>query len=131
VAPSPDLARRMFGHAASYFGDPEAQFQLASLYLDGNGVARDAKRAVPWLVLASNKGHYKAQAILGRILFNGEHGARQRAAGLMWLTVASDGPGAKEPWITQLRESSMAQATNDEQAMAYILLKRWVEGRRE
>jgi TPR repeat protein len=131
VAPSPDLARRMFGHAASYFGDPEAQFQLASLYLDGNGVARDAKRAVPWLVLASTKGHYKAQAILGRILFNGEHGARQRAAGLMWLTVASDGPGAKEPWITQLRESSMAQATNDEQAMAYILLKRWVEGRRE
>jgi TPR repeat protein len=131
VAPSPELARRMFGHAASYFGDPEAQFQLASLYLDGNGVARDAKRAVPWLVLASNKGHYKAQAILGRILFNGEHGQRQRAAGLMWMTVASDGPGAKEPWIAQLRESSIAQATNDEQAMAYILLKRWVEGRRE
>jgi len=131
VTPSPDLARRMFGHAASYFGDPEAQFQLASLYLDGNGVARDPKRAVPWLVLASNKGHYKAQAILGRILFNGEHGTRQRAAGLMWMTVASDGPGAKEPWITQLRESSMAQATNDEQAMAYVLLKRWVEGRRE
>ena len=131
VTPSPELARRMFGHAASYFGDPEAQFQLASLYLDGNGVARDAKRAVPWLVLASNKGHYKAQAILGRILFNGEHGTRQRAAGLMWMTVASDGPGAKEPWIAQLRESSMAQATNDEQAMAYILLKRWVEGRRE
>ena len=102
VTPSPDLARRMFGHAASYFGDPEAQFQLASLYLDGNGVMRDAKRAVPWLVLASNKGHYKAQAMLGRILFNGEHGTRQRAAGLMWMTVASDGPGAKEPWIAQL-----------------------------
>lgn len=131
VAPSPDIARRMFGHAASYFGDPEAQFQLASLYLDGNGVTRDAKRAVPWLVLASNKGHYKAQAILGRILFNGEHGQRQRAAGLMWITVASDGPGAKETWITQLRETSMAQATNDEQAMAYILLRRFLEGRRE
>ena len=131
VTPSPELARRMFGHAASYFGDPEAQFQLASLYLEGNGVARDPKRAVPWLVLASNKGHYKAQAILGRILFNGEHGARQRAAGLMWMTVASDGPGAKEPWIAQLREASVAQATDDERAMAYILLKRWVEGRRE
>jgi hypothetical protein len=131
VSPSPELARRMFGHAASYFGDPEAQFQLASLYLDGNGVVRDPKRAVPWLVLASNKGHYKAQATLGRILFNGEHGTRQRAAGLMWMTVASDGPGAKEPWIAQLRETSVAQATEDERAMAYILLKRWVEGRRE
>ena len=27
-----------------------------------------------WLVLAANKGHYKSQALLGRILFNGEHG---------------------------------------------------------
>ena len=94
-------------------------------------MVRDAKRAVPWLVLAANKGHYKAQAVLGRILFNGEHGARQRAAGLMWLTVASDGPGAKEPWIAELRESSLAQATDDERAMALILLKRWLEGRRE
>jgi TPR repeat protein len=131
VTPSPELARRMFGHAASYFGDPEAQYQLASLYLNGNGVARDPKRAVPWLVLASNKGHYRAQAVLGRIMFYGEHGIRQRAAGLMWLTVACDGPGAKEPWIAQLRENAVAQATDDERAMAFILLKRWVEGRRD
>jgi TPR repeat protein len=131
VSPSPELARRMFGHAASYFGDPEAQYQLATLYLNGNGVARDAKRAVPWLVLAANKNHYRAQAVLGRIMFYGEHGQRQRAAGLMWLTVACDGPGAKEPWIAQLRETAVAQATDDERAMAFILLKRWVEGRRD
>jgi hypothetical protein len=49
----------------------------------------------------------------------------------MWLTVACDGPGGKEPWITQLRETAVAQATEDERAMAYILLKRWVEGRRD
>ena len=121
----------MFAHAASYFGDPEAQYQLASLYLDGNGVERDPKRAVPWLVLAANKGHYKSQAMLGRILFNGEHGMRQRASGLMWLTVACDGPGAKEPWIAELRETAVKQASDDERALALILLKRWVEGRRE
>ena len=131
VPQSPELARRMFAHAASYFGDPEAQYQLASLYLDGNGVTRDPKRAVPWLVLAANKGHYKSQAVLGRILFNGEHGVRQRASGLMWLTVACDGPGAKEAWITQLRETAVKQASDDERALALILLKRWVEGRRE
>lgn len=131
VPQSPELARRMFAHAASYFGDPEAQFQLASLYLDGNGVQRDPKRAVPWLVLAANKGHYRSQAVLGRILFNGEHGIRQRASGLMWLTIACDGPGAKEAWIAQLRETSVQQATDDERALALILLKRWVEGRRE
>ena len=131
VPQSPELARRMFAHAASYFGDPEAQYQLASLYIDGNGVARDPKRAVPWLVLAANKGHYKSQAVLGRILFNGEHGVRQRASGLMWLTIACDGPGGKEQWITHLRETSVQQASDDERALALILLKRWVEGRRE
>ena len=121
----------MFAHAASYFGDSEAQYQLASLYVEGNGVARDAKRAVPWLLLAANKGHYKSQALLGRILFNGEHGARQRASGLMWLTVACDGPGAKVAWIADLRETAFKQASDDERAMALILLQRWVEGRRE
>jgi TPR repeat protein len=127
VTASPETARRMFAHAASYFGDPEAQYQLAMLYVDGNGVVRDAKRAVPWLVLAANKGHYKSQAMLGRILFNGEHGMRQRASGLMWLTIACDGPGAKVPWIAQLRETAVSQSTDDERAMAYIMLKRWVE----
>jgi exopolysaccharide production negative regulator len=131
VVQSPELARRMFAHAASYFGDPEAQFQLASLYVEGHGVSRDPKRGVPWLVLAANKGHYKSQALLGRILFNGEHGTRQRASGLMWLTVACDGPGGKVPWIAQQRESAVQQATEDERAMALILLKRWVEGRRD
>jgi len=129
VTPSPERARRMFAHAASYFGDPEAQYQLASLYLEGHGVARDAKRAVPWLVLSANKGHYKAQALLGRILFNGEHGMRQRASGLMWLTIACDGPGAKVRWIADQRERAFLQANDDERALALILLRRWVEGR--
>jgi hypothetical protein len=131
VTASPELARRMFAHAASYFGDPEAQYQLATLYLEGNGVAPSPKRAIPWLVLAANKGHYKSQAMLGRILFNGEHGIRQRASGLMWLTIACDGPGAKVAWIAQLRESAVQQATDDERALALILLRRWVEGRHE
>jgi TPR repeat protein len=131
VTPSPERARRMFAHAASYFGDPEAQYQLAMLYVDGNGVQRDARRAIPWLLLASNKGHYKSQALLGRILFRGEHGNRQRASGLMWLTIACDGPGAKEPWIAELRENAFKLANDDERALALILLRRWVQGRHE
>jgi TPR repeat protein len=131
VTASPERARRMFAHAASYFGDPEAQYQLALLYVEGQGVRRDAKRAVPWLVLAANKGHFKSQAMLGRILFRGEHGVRQRASGLMWLTIACDGPGAKVSWIADLRETAFKQASDDERAMALILLRRWVEGRHE
>lgn len=131
VRSNPERARRMFYHAASYFGDPEAQYQLAMLYVEGAGVARDAKRAVPWLVLAANKGHYMSQAVLGRILFRGEHGVRQPASGLMWLTIACDGPGGSVPWISDLRASAFKQATDKERASALVLLERWVEGRRE
>jgi TPR repeat protein len=130
IAQSPERARRMFYHAASYFGDPEAQYRLAMMYVEGAGVTRDAKRAVPWLVLAANKGHYKSQALLGRILFQGEHGARQPANGLMWLTLACDGPGASVPEITALRETAFKQATDKERQLALVLLERWVEGRR-
>lgn len=131
VTSNPERARRMFSHAASYFGDPEGQYQLALLYVDGVGVPRDAKRAVPWLTLAARKGHYQAQAVLGRILFRGEHGERQPASGLMWLTIASDGAGSSVPWIAELRESAIKQASDKERAAALILLERWVEGRRE
>jgi TPR repeat protein len=129
VTANPERARRMFYHAASYFGDPEAQYQLAMLYVEGQGVGREPKRAVPWLVLAANKGHYKSQALLGRILFKGEHGSRQPASGLKWLIIASDGAGASVPWIVELRETAFKQATEKERAQALLLLERWLERR--
>jgi TPR repeat protein len=118
-------------HAASYFGDPEAQYRLARLFLEAKIAGQDPKRAVPWLVLAANKRHYEAQALLGRILFRGELGRSQRASGLMWLIVAFDGPGANVPWIAELHESAFKQANEKERAQALSLLERWVEGRRE
>jgi hypothetical protein len=127
VAPNPELAERMFTHAASYFSDPEAQYQLARLFLESKG--QDLKRAVPWLVLAANKHHYEAQALLGRILFRGELGRSQRATGLMWLIVAFDGPGANVPWIAELHEDAFKKASEKERAQALSLLERWVGGR--
>jgi uncharacterized protein len=128
VTENPGLAQRMFTHAASYFGDPEAQYQLARLLLEGKGTASDPKRAVPWFRLAANKRHYQAQAVLGRILFHGELGRREPAEGLMWLIVAFDGPGADVPWIAELHDNALQQATDKERAAAFVLLERWVAG---
>ncbi|HTS41757.1 MAG TPA: tetratricopeptide repeat protein [Xanthobacteraceae bacterium] len=130
VTSNPELGQRMLIHAASYFGDPEAQYQLARLLLDGKLVSPDPKRAVAWLNQAAYKRHYQAQAVLGRILFYGEAGQRpQRATGLMWLIIANDGAGANVPWIADLRANALKEATDKERNEARELLTRWLQGR--
>jgi uncharacterized protein len=90
----------MFNHAASYFGDPVAQYRLGRMYLHGQGVAKDAKQGVRWLSLAANKGQYQAQAVLGGLLFKGQSVPRDGAHGLMWLMLARDAATPEETWIT-------------------------------
>lgn len=121
-------AREMFWYAASYFADPDAQYNLARMYLDGRGAQRDPRQAARWLGLAANKGQYQAQAMLGHMLFKGEHVPRQAARGLMWLTLARDG-ARSEKWIVDLYNAAFAQATADERTMAFHYLERWMKSR--
>ena len=44
VKRDPQRAREMFAYAASYFRDPDAQYYLARLYLNGTGAPRDPRR---------------------------------------------------------------------------------------
>ena len=74
----------------SYFADPEAQYQVGRMYLEGNGTPKDAVQAARWLRLAANSGQRNAQALLGSMLFRGKDVSRQAAMGLFWLTVAKD-----------------------------------------
>ena len=122
-------AREMFWYAASYFGDADAQYSLARLYLDGQGAARDPKQAARWFGLAADKGQHQAQAMLGHMLFKGEGVPRQAANGLMWLTLARDG-AAGEKWIKELYDAAFKQATRDEMTMAAHYLTDRMRARR-
>jgi TPR repeat protein len=90
VKRDPDRAREMFAYAASYFGDADAQFYLARMYLDGVGAPHDPRTAARWFGLAAHKGNCEAQAMLGAMLFAGDHVPRQAARGLMWRALAKD-----------------------------------------
>jgi TPR repeat protein len=131
----PDRAREMFAYAASYFRDPEAQYYLARLYLDGVGAPHDPRQAARWFGLSAQKGMCKAQAMLGAMLFTGDHVPRQAARGLMWLTLAKDAAkdnaATDQDWINRLYDNAFRQATEDERALALVYLKRWLETRRE
>ena len=102
----------MFRHAASYFGDPEAQYQVGRMYLEGAGTPKDAVQASRWLRLAADMGQRNAQALLGAMLFKGKDVSRQAAMGLFWLTVAKDavakeGGGSDDKWITDTYSSGI------------------------
>ena len=131
VKADPERAREMFSYAASYFGNAEAQYNLARIYLDGTGPQRDVKSGIRWLGLAARKGQHQAQALLGQMLFNGDKLHRQAARGLMWLTLAQDSATPDETWIRDSYKSAMARASDDDRAMALQMLERWVQGRRD
>ncbi|MDB5649822.1 MAG: sel1 repeat family protein, partial [Hyphomicrobiales bacterium] len=122
----PDVlrAQELFQYAASTFGDPNAQYNLARIYLDGAGVAKDPRQAMGWLFLAAEKNHMESQALLGNLLFTGQGVPRQRARGLMYLTMAVEGAGddPKNSWVVDLREKALKSASDaDRQAAAAML----------
>src|SRR3954471_23791080 len=114
VKPDQERAREMFSYAASYFGNADAQYDLARLYLKTPDASREdfrygarwlppppppgARYGARWLGLAAQKGQHEAQALLGQMLFNGDRVPRQAARGLMWLTLARDSAGSDETW---------------------------------
>ena len=130
VRADPDRAREMYAYAASYFGDPDAQYSLARLFLNGTGGVKDPRQALRWLNLAANKGQARAQALLGHLIFKGDVVPRQAARGLMWLTLAREGAGS-EKWVIEMYDAAFKQATDSERQMAVLYLERYMKGRRD
>lgn len=117
-------ATKLILHAASYFGDADAQYRVGELYLDPKELGDNPIQSARWLSLAARKGHAPAQAKLGNMLFNGEGDLpANRVEGLMWLTVAdrrSVGT-AEAGWIAEMLNSAMSVATPEERKGAVEL----------
>jgi TPR repeat protein len=127
-----ERAREMFSYAASYFGNADAQYDLARLYLKTPDASRDDFRyGARWLGLAAQKGQHQAQALLGQMLFNGDRLPPQRARGLMWLTLARDSAAPDEAWIKESYNRAITKASEDDRAMALQMLEHWVQGRKD
>jgi uncharacterized protein len=131
VKANPERAIEMFHYAATNFGDANAQYNLGRLYLGSGGVDKDTRQAAGWLSLAAEKGNPAAQALLGQMLFNGQEGVlRQRARGLMWLTLARDAAtGPSDQWIIELYEKAISAASDPDRQMALAYLGQHLQKR--
>jgi len=131
IKSDPERAREMFSYAASYFGNADAQYDLARLYLKGGSSPDDYRYGARWLGLAAQKGQHQAQALLGQMLFSGDQLPRQAARGLMWLTLARDSAAPDEIWIKESYNKAFSKASDDDRAMCLQMLEHWVQGRRD
>jgi uncharacterized protein len=128
IQPNIRRAVDLFTHAATYFGDANAQYQLARLYLEGHGVNPDPNHAARWLNLAARKNHAAAQATLGDMLVYG-HGVRAMPTeGYMWLLVARENASpAERDWILALNHRAEQTLSEEHRAAGEVLARRWLE----
>ena len=111
-------ARQLYFQAASTFGVPEAQFQLAQMILAGEGGASNVHQAKKWLNRARKNGHAGAMGVFGNVLFHEGQGAR----GLAFMTAALDYCTPKErTWLQGRQEEAFAIASEDERRRAVAL----------
>ena len=112
IAANPAQAFSFLHHAASYFGDPVAQFELAKLLMSGDGVTKNTRVAAQWLLSASRKGYAPAQALLGDLLWHGGDGVKRVAGdGLGLLAIARrNALGEDKPWVSKMFEAARAEA---------------------
>ncbi|MGV8830462.1 MAG: tetratricopeptide repeat protein [Devosia sp.] len=113
-------------HAATYFGDADAQYRVGLLYLQKDELGINPLQSARWFSLAARKGHCPAQAQLGELLFNGVEGLEaQPVEGLMWLTIAHERcTGTSDAgWIDEKLDHAWGLSTLDEQTDASALAK--------
>lgn len=132
IQPDPERALDLFRYAATYFRNADAQYNLARMYLDGVGMKKDVQKAVNWLDLAARKGHVQAQALLGKMMFDGAAcGRAQRPRGLMYLTLARESVSgnASDQWIVDLHAKALNAASEADRKAAVAMLDYYLKHR--
>lgn len=111
-------ARQLYFHAASAFGVPDAQFELARMMIDGRGGDDDRDQAKKWLNRARQLGHAGATALLGHVLFEEGHAVR----GLAFMTAGLDkADEAEKIWIRTLQEKAFSISDETDRRTAIAL----------
>lgn len=120
IAADEEQSKALLLHAASYFGDADAQYRVGMLFLDPESEDANPLQGARWLSLAARKGHLSAQAVLGDLLFNGTGVPAQPVEGLMWLTIAYNATVGtdQEVWINELLTRAMSVATPEQRIAA-------------
>ena len=106
LPPDPQRAVDYLHHAATFFGDKDAQFELAKIYLNGTGTPDDAKRGMHYLSVLTEEGHPGAQAFLADLFWRGVHVKKDERRALALITMAvENAPSHERIWIEDIYQN--------------------------
>jgi TPR repeat protein len=126
LRPNAERAAEFLRAAATYFGDSDAQFELAKMYLKGEGVIEDRSLAFHWLSTLTQQGHAGAQAFLADLLWRGKDLPRDERRALALITVAvANAPAADRIWIEDVYQNIFCGTSAGTRQQAEGLVAVW------
>jgi TPR repeat protein len=126
VRPDPARAVEYLQYAATFFGDKDAQFELAKHYLSGSGSSEDIKRGKHYLSVLSEEGHPGAQALLADLFWRGKYVAKDERQALGLITVAvENAPAHERIWIEDIYHNIFCGTSQGTRKQADGFVARW------
>ena len=115
-----------FKHAADYFSDKDAQFELAQHYLSGDGVEARVPYALHWLAQLSKRGHAGAQAFLAKLYWDGHYTVRDPVRALALITVAVENAREEDRfWIEDVHQNIFCEANTKTRRRVFEVVEGW------
>ncbi len=126
VKPDPERAVDYLRHAATFFNDKDAQFELAKVYLSGSGTPEDVKRGMHYLSVLTEEGHPGAQALLADLLWRGRFVKKDEQRALALITVSvENAPTHERLWIEDIYQNIFCGTTQGTRKQADGIVAVW------
>src|SRR5258708_7429858 len=126
VEPDPERAVDYLHHAATFFGDKDAQFELAKVYLGGVGTPEDVKRGMHYLSVLTEEGYPGAQAFLADLLWRGRFVKKDERRALALIRMAvENAPEHERIWIEDIYQNIFCGASQGTRQQADGIVARW------
>ena len=110
-------------HLAAEAGLADAQAALGQMLLDGDGVPRDAKKAIGWFGKAAEQGHAMAINMIGRCYDLGWGVDVDKARAAEWFRIAAD-QGLDWGMYNYATLLALGQGVPEDKPAALVLLRK-------
>lgn len=126
LRPNPELAAEYLHHAAVFFNDEDAQFELSKMQINGEGVPTDVARGRHWLAVLAENGHAGAQAFLADLYWRGKYMPKDAVRALTLISVAvKNAPASEQVWIDDIYQNIYCGAPQGVREQATGMVADW------